>query len=313
MKEFLKTNTITYNLMSFTAFKSILLFSLLAEGPKSYKEIQEFMEKHEYLHESVSIDALRIYINSLREIGCTVDKKTSNGITRYSISSHPLLLKFDEKQIESIIKIYSAITKNIEITDLITLQNFFIKISEHIENEDLKLQLQNLSPISNIDPELITELLKHVKNNAEITVFYNSKTTKKKNITILVDKLYIRNGKLYISGLNSEHKNYSSFLVDKIMKIVSVNLKEKTITIPNFIVGYQYKKDKNENFELLENEKLISSENNILTIEITSKNKFEITQRIMSHSVKCKVLYPKNYKEYIISTLKKMKEGYIEK
>ena len=46
MKEFLKTNTVTYNLMSFTGFKSILIFSLLLEGPKSYSELQEILKNH---------------------------------------------------------------------------------------------------------------------------------------------------------------------------------------------------------------------------------------------------------------------------
>ena len=63
----------------------------------------------------------------------------------------------------------------------------------------------------------------------------------------------------------------------------------------------------------IEDYEIIEEKNNILTIEITSKNKFEITQRIMSHSMKCKVLYPQDYKEHIISTLKRMKEGYFGK
>ena len=157
------------------------------------------------------------------------------------------------------------------------------------------------------------DLLKHAQNNNEISVYYNSENTGKKNITILVDKIYITNNKLYISGINSEYNTYSSFLVNKIIKINSVNLKEKTLTTPELTVGYQYSKDDNEIFELLENEKIIEEKNNILTIEITSKNKFEITQRIMSHSMKCKVLYPQDYKEHIISTLKRMKEGYFGK
>ena len=72
MKEFLKTNKVTYNLMSFTGFKSIIIFSLLLEGPKSYQELRTAIENHEYLHESVSIDTLRIYLNSLRKIGCKI-------------------------------------------------------------------------------------------------------------------------------------------------------------------------------------------------------------------------------------------------
>ena len=47
--------------------------------------------------------------------------------------------------------------------------------------------------------------------------------------------------------------------------------------------------------------------------EITSKSKFELVQRIMFLSKKCKVLYPKDFKSDIIATLKKMKEGYLEK
>lgn len=313
MQEFLKTNTITYNLMSFTAFKSILLFSLLVDGPKSYKEMQEFMGNHEYLNESISIDTLRVYLNSLKAIGCNITRKTINGTTKYSIDSHPLILKFDEKQIKSIIKIYKAISKNIEVRDLIALQNFFSKIADYVDNKELKEKLQNISPISNIDFQLVLDLLKHAQNNNEISVYYNSENTGKKNITILVDKIYITNNKLYISGINSEYNTYSSFLVNKIIKINSVNLKEKTLTTPELTVGYQYSKDDNEIFELLENEKIIEEKNNILTIEITSKNKFEITQRIMSHSMKCKVLYPQDYKEHIISTLKRMKEGYFGK
>jgi predicted DNA-binding transcriptional regulator YafY len=313
MKEFLKTNTVTYNLMSFTAFKSILLFTLLIEGPKSYEEMQKFFKNHEYLHENISIDTLRIYLNSLKEIGCKISKKTIDGTTRYWIDSHPFSLKFNEKQIKSIIKIYKAISKNIEVRDLIALQNFFTKISQYVENEELKLKLQNISPISNIDYQLIIDLLKYAQNNTEISIYYNSANSGKKDITILVDRVFISNNKLYISGINSEYNTYSSFLVSKIIKIISVNINEKTLSAPELTVGYQYTKDDNENFELLDNEKIIKDKNNILTIEITSKNKFEITQRIMSHSLKCKVLYPQSYKEDIISTLKRMKEGYIEK
>ena len=156
-------------------------------------------------------------------------------------------------------------------------------------------------------------MLKHAQNNNEISVFYNSPPSGKKNITILVDKIFVSNSKLYISGINSEYDTYSSFLVSKILKINSVNLQEKKLSVPELTVGYLYTKDDDEDFELLENEKIIENKNNTLLIEITSKSKFEITQRIMALSLKCKVLYPQNYKEYIISTLKRMKEGYIEK
>ena len=49
MKEFLKNQKVTYNLMSFTGYKALILFSLLTDGPKSYSEICEYFLKHPYL------------------------------------------------------------------------------------------------------------------------------------------------------------------------------------------------------------------------------------------------------------------------
>ena len=298
-----------------SGFKSILIFSLLLEGPKSYSELQEILKNHEYLHETISSDTLRVYLNSLREIGCKITRKSKNGVTRYSIDSHPFVLNIDEKQIPSIIKVYKALTQSIEVSDLLALQQFFAKISQYIQDDELKEKLSKVSPLYNIDSKIITDLMACAQNNWEITVQYNSLSTgnKYKNITILADKLHISNRKLYLSGVNSEYDTYASFLVSNINNIVSINMHNRTLDVPKLTVSYEYSKDDNEKFELLSCEKIINEENNKLTIEITSNNKFDITQRILSHSTKCKVISPDDFKAHIISTLKQMKEGYIEK
>ena len=144
--------------MSFTGFKSILIFSLLLEGPKSYSELQEILKNHEYLHETISSDTLRVYLNSLREIGCKITRKSKNGVTRYSIDSHPFVLNIDEKQIPSIIKVYKALTQSIEVSDLLALQQFFAKISQYIQDDELKEKLSKVSTLYNIDYKIITDL-----------------------------------------------------------------------------------------------------------------------------------------------------------
>lgn len=314
MKEFMKTNTITHNLMSFTGFKSILIFSLLLDGPKSYDDLKKSIQNHIYLNETISIDALRIYINSLREIGCKISRTSKNGITRYSIDSHPFELKITDEQTKSIIKVYKAISNSIDLSDLMAFQSFFEKISPFVQNEDLKMKLQKISPLKNINQQIIKDLIEYSKNKNEITILYNSPASKKKkNIDILVDKLSINNQKLYLYGYNSEHKNYSGFLVSRILKIVSVNLKKPKLQCPEFIVGYELSKEPGDNLELLNCEKIVKNEDNKIIIEITSKNKFDIIQRIMSYSNKCKVLYPEEFKSDILSCLNKMKEDYIGK
>ena len=67
-----------------------------------------------------------------------------------------------------------------------------------------------------------------------------------------------------------------------------------------------------KNIDILPNEKVIKNVQNSTIIEITSPNKFDIVQRIMSYSDKCRVLYPESFKKEIIDCLKEMREGYFE-
>jgi len=314
MKRFMETNTVTHNLMSFSGFKAMLIFSMLVKSPKTYNEIKLALENNEYLKETVSTDTVRIYMNSLKHAGCNIKKIHDGRIVKYYIDSHPFELKITDAQVKSIIKVYKAISKSIEISDFLVLNEFFEKILPYILNEDLKSKLRSISPINNIDVQLIRALMNYVKNNTEITVLYNAKSSgKKKEIDIVADKMNILNGKLYLGGYNSEYQNYSEFLVSNIIKIVSVNLHSPKLISPEFCVRYEYFKDKNEQLQLLETETIIEETESKIILEIKSRNKFIIMQRILSHASKCRVLSPENYKEEIISLLKSMKEGYIEK
>ena len=67
MKEFMQNEKVTYNLMSFTAFKSMLLFSYLLGAPRSYAEIRDYFAQQKYLKETISIDTLRVYSTRLKD------------------------------------------------------------------------------------------------------------------------------------------------------------------------------------------------------------------------------------------------------
>lgn len=311
MKEFLKTNTVTYNLMSFTAFKAMYIFSLLLDGPKSYKEIQQQFLEHKYIKEKISKDAIRVYFNTLKELGCTIEKTQDSGITKFEIDRHPFELKITEAQIKSIAKIYKAIAQSISLEEQVALQIFFGKISKFINDEKLKNKLFFVTPLKNLDLKLVTNLIKYAKNNIEITMLYNSPQSGKKEIILLVDKVEINNNKLYVFGISSQHKSYARFLVERITKIINVNFEQKTLQIPEITVGYEYTQKDNIELELLECEKIISKNGNIFHVEMIANNKFDIIQRILSHTNRCKVLYPENIKSDIIYELKKMKEEYL--
>ena len=312
MKRFMEKNEVTYNLMSFSGFKAILLFSYLLSGPKSYKDIENYLLKQEFLNESASIDTIRIYINSLRKIGCNVVRKVKKKISYFYIENHPFELKITDEQAKSILKVYMALSANIDLDDFYALQSFFVKIEPYITNEDFKKKIKNASPLKSINQDIMHKLLECVKNKYELCVEYKSPASGSKKIYIAADKLFILNKKLYIAGINSEHDNYGNLLVEKIIKIVDINPNATKLKIQQPInVIYELALERKGAFIPESDEKIIKEDENTVTVEVNSNNKFFVTQRILSFAGRCKVISPDEYKEEIISHLKKMKEGYL--
>lgn len=308
MKEFLKNNKVTYNLISFTGFKSMLLFSFLLDGAKSYDEIRDYFSEHPYLNETISIDTLRVYINSLERLGCEIVRLKKSEGSKYMLKSHPFELKLSEEQVKSLIKVFKALCKGIEIEDLLSLQNFIVRISGGISDEELKNKLLNVSPLKDINLDILKKLIVACQKNYELDIVYNS-AGQHKRIEVLADKVNILNNKVYFHGISPSYKGNAVFLVSKIAEVSDVKI-QRTINASSdtFVVGYELY---DKNIPLLENEKIIERKENSLIIELTSDNKFFTRQRLLFLGDDCKVLYPQSFSEDIHSTLKRMKEAYL--
>ncbi len=312
MKRFMQENVITHNLMSLSGFKGIFIFSLLIEKPCSYNDIIKEFENNEYINETASKDTIRIYFNSLKSIGCVIKSYKVNKITKYYIEKTPFDLKITDEQINALIYVFKSISKSIDLSDYLILKSFFDKIFLYIKDQTLKDEFNSISPINYLDKNLIDELVRCAQNNTAIKILYNSKISgREKYIDILLNKIYISNNKLYISGINSEYKNYSSFLVSRIRRIEKVNVPIDKLKVPTLVVQYHLSVT-DLDFEPLDYEKIVSSTEDGVIIEATTENKFELIQRILYFGSKCKVISPNNFKKEIISCLKRMKEGYID-
>lgn len=309
MKEFLKTKTVTYNLMSFTGFKALFLFSLLAESPKSYKEINEHFANHPYLKEEISIDTLRVYINSLERIGCKIVRTKKSEGSKYVLLNSPFELKITDEQINSVAKVYKSISKNIGVEDLIYLESFLYKLADFSKNEKYKDTLQNISLLNGIDKKLIKDLLNECLHKHTIILKYNSPNSGIKNIEVQADKLEFTNNKLYIYGTSYEYNKYSCYLVSRIIEIAATEINAHIEKPEEMEVIYKLRLPVNE-VVLQENEEVTALDDKYTTVKIKNSNKFFITQRILSFGDKCTVISPQDYKEEIINTLKCMAEVY---
>ena len=312
MKEYFKTNTVTYNLISFTGFKALILFALLMESPKSYEEVCDFFLNHPHLKEKISIDTFRVYITSLKRVGCEIKRERIDKVSKYSIVSHPFELSLTEEQIQSLIKIYKNITKNIDIKDLLLLEKFLEKIASYIDGKALKETLENNSILKGYNKSIIEDLIFYCDNKDQIVMRYNSPNSGEKDIEILTDKLEFNNNKLYLYGTGFEYMEYGIFLVSRILEIKEVK-EIKTIPVTkNTKIGYKISNSNLNHIQLDTNEKIIQKTKDYSIIEITSSNDFLTRQKLLSYGPMCKILYPESFQKDFISRLKKMKAGYFD-
>lgn len=310
MKEFIKSNKITYNLMSFTAFKTLLIFSMLLEAPRSYDDIMQYFETHDFINEKISIDAIRIYLNSLKRAGCVITKTKRAEGSKFVLVSHPFELTITDEQIKSLTKVYKMLTKTIHISELILLEKFLRNIALNVSNEEFTNTLNRISILSGLDVKLLENLQICCQRKNQIVITYNSPRSGRKKLEIICDKLGLENGKLYLYGTSIDYEQASYLSVKRIIGIDEIKLqKSESLNIEEIVVKYEINADYPE-LQLKDYERLIATDEHKTYIEAKHSNKFVLMQRILSLGRFCTVLEPKSFRADVINTLKQMRAGY---
>lgn len=307
MQEFLLNNTVNCNLMSLTGYRTLVILSLLMDSPKSIDEINEYFFNHQYIREKFSNDTLRIYINTLRCIGCEITRANKSNKQKYELISHPFNFDIPKNQINSIEKLYKNMYDKIDIKDVIAIDNLFEKLSFYNKNKETQAALRNFSVLKNINKNILDDLIMHCKNKNQITFLYNSPKSSAKTIEIIADKLSFKSKKLYLFGNNLTHNEYSYFSVDRILEIYSIKLqKEKKEFSPKKVV-YELR---NLDYIPENDEKIIEKTNDKLVIEATAKNEFSLMQKILYNANDCKVISPEDFQDKLLGKLKAMEKNY---
>lgn len=296
--------------MSFTAFKALVMFTELTKSPKSYKEICDIFYNHPYLREQISIDTFRVYMNSLKRFGCEVKRiKGEDKESRYYISSHPFELKYTKDQLQSALKVFKSLVKNMDIDELLMMEEFFEKIGCYIKNEDFINEVKKVSLLKDINKDILKTLIECCKNKNQIIITYASPNSGNKKMELIADKIEINNGKIYLYGTGFEYKQYGSFLLNRIKKIDEIKIEK---TMPNGLVEVEvvYEIYHTADFQPETYEKVIKKDSDKLTIEAKTSNTFLLTQRLLSFGNNCKIVSPEDFKNEFVTLLKDMKAGY---
>lgn len=305
----LKTTIINTNLISLTGYRTIIIFYLLSEGPKTLEEIKSILIQINPENHNISSDTIRKYINSLRSLGCEISKATKLNSYKFIMTNHPLLFDITPKQIKALQKISKRIIKTGSLFYLERFEDFILKLISIINNNETKELLHGILIVNKLDKNIYEEIKKCCQEQLTVTMLYKSADLEEKRIQFLCNKIFLRSEKIYVEGFSNKYKKNSFLLLSRIKEIIfEESLKYEKPEENNYAICEIYDK----NFKINTNENILESYDNKFVIKITESNSFMLYQQILSYGSICKVLYPQDLKLKIKETIKEMSKFYVE-
>jgi len=302
---------VSYNAIFYSAFKALVVFELLMESPKTFKQIYEALSKISYIKSNISKDTLRVYINSFRQAGCNVERILTKGNHReyaFFIPDNPFRPCISEKQTDCFFDIYDILMYNLPFKDFLQTELLVQKLDEELKSPYFHEVFEVHSILKEHNWALITELEECCQAKSLITVLYKSPNSGKKEIKIHTNKMFFQSYKLYLKGFGLEYKEETIFPVERILEIRDVT-DGRDIKIPenSFDIIFELY---DSSIPLLENEKTLEEANGIKRVSHRTTNKILSIQRFLQLSNKCKLLEPKNFVNDFVDILKSAKEAY---
>src|SRR5574344_915478 len=307
MQEFLRSNKVSWNLMSLTGYRTLVILAELLRQPMSNEDINKVFKSNPYIGENFSEDTIRLYIHVLREIGCEITRANKTNNNKYILLSHPFDYDIPKTQLQALYKLHKNICTQISLEEAVALDSLISNIINKVNNPLTKALLQKLLMLKNINPELTKELMHHCNKKNQIIFTYNSPKSGQKNIEIIAEKLEFKNKKLYFFGKDITHGECSYFPISRIVKINEIKLKKDNIKIDTINVTYEIYQN---NYKPEENEKILEQNSDSSIVQVKILNEFSGFQKFLQLGSSCKILSPETFKKKFVEKLKIMRKTY---
>lgn len=306
MKKNIKGKNIT-SFISSTGYKTFLIFKLLLEKPYSIEELQNAILKDKNIHELVSKDTIRTYINSLRSMKCEISKATKNNGKKFIMLKHPLELKISEEMLNILKKTSLYLQSKNDFKNLSLFENFILKLVSFTNNEYNINYLMGFLVLNRLNFDIYKQIKDCCKNKQIALIVYKSAGTGLQELEIICDNIFIKSSNIYIAGYNLKHNNYSSLLINRIESIKEIKpFKNIYFDNNNSVICEIY----DTNYVLDNEDELIIKDTNKLIVKINGKDNFRILQKILYLGDDCKVIKPDNFREKIKNQLIEMRKLY---
>lgn len=296
-----------------TAYKAYVLFKYLLQTPLSMDEIIQLYQENSIIDKKFSKDTIRITINTLRELGCDIEKPTPKNGNKYILHSHPFGLKLNQNQLKTLEEIEKDFASSNNWQLAIEVGKLWEKIAILTNDNEVIEKIRSFNPFNNINDKILDELKIYCKNKAKIKVSYFAPKEGNTTFDLICDYISSENEKLYLWCYNYKYDSVSYLRIDRILNILCVYANSEKFNYPQFDLIYTLKGQTRCTFLKTINDEIIETTNEFIKVKSNVISEFNFMQKILSYGNDCKIIEPQWLKTKLLTKLNLMKAIYYDK
>lgn len=298
--------------ISITGFRTLLLFMSLLEKPRDINELVEIVKNHNITKKSVSKDTIRITLNTLKDIGCKIERPLKSSNYKYSISEHPFILQLSQNDVNSLLLVRERLANELSWKKVLSLNSFYEKLFSLTKNkDDIEIE-RNSRPLNEINKEILSEISNSKLIGKKVNLKYMSPEFGIEDIYIIPQKLTYENSRLYLWCYSYKYERTSILNVERIKKINTVSTAKIEVNTNSYEVQYIVFGSSAKEFNPENNEKIIEKTNDFIKVKAKVSNEFWFIQRLLLFGSEFKIISPYFFKEKLINKIKLIQKGYEE-
>jgi hypothetical protein len=211
-----------------TAYRIYRILEWLVEKPLTLTEINLKFKADPLIGKVVSSDSILLYMNTLKAIGCEIQRPSPKNSFHYMLLYHPFGMTLTGQHIQLLIKVKSYVQTMLGHTEMLNLDCFLKKLLNFstIKQKD-SLQSELFEKSRSLDygkfPHHIAMLENCCKSGETLLIMaYESPLKGREVFHFLPELLFYEQGVLYIRGEREEFDLTSNLRVDRIadLKVV---------------------------------------------------------------------------------------------
>lgn len=295
--------------ISLTGARLIVILGALMVAPRDLDDLNKLVSDCGLVDKNYSSDTIRLALSTLKALGCEISRPCKLTDSKYVLLSHPFMLDFSPEEINSLRTVYSNLTKQDGYKTAVTFHKLILKLNERIYNQDTVNRLLGITGFANIEQSLFDKILDQIDAHNTIAISYKSPKGKITNHNIVFDKLYFRNNKLYMTGLDIDIDKHITLLVNRIASLDVVKVSDENIKSEAYEIIYELKNA--DKFKLPSGHKVVKiGKNGVAIVKGVCANDFFAMQHILSLGASATLLEPSDLREKIVNKLKEMRNIY---